>query len=80
VKDEYGIHGGVWLYGRVTELPNADSQSTVRKDGLWTADYAKTLCPRCQTVLKDIILNSNLSNHWHKYDWKSDMHTECYDE
>lgn len=34
------------------------------------ADYTKTLCPRCQHVMKDILLSSDLSEHWEKYEWE----------
>lgn len=46
------------------------------------ADYMKTLCPRCQHVLKDILVSSDLSEHWHKYEWSliGDEYTEPYDE
>jgi hypothetical protein len=59
---EFDALAGVLAYGGVfieeTQRPTATR-----------AEHHKTLCPRCQHVLKDILLSSDLSDHWHKYEW-----------
>jgi hypothetical protein len=64
--DEIDTLGGVFSYGEVWHDDAPGPQSIVG------ADYHRTLCPRCQHVLKDILLNSDLSDHWHKYDFDTD--------
>lgn len=47
-----------------------------------SAQHHKTLCPRCQHVMKDILLSSDLSEQWDSYDWSlmSEPFTEPYDD
>lgn len=59
---EFDTLAGVLAYGDVSIGNGGATRSAVR------ADYRKTLCPRCQQVLTDILLSSDLSDHWHKYD------------
>ena len=62
---EFTALGGVLAYGSAAyEKGRPYSGRTT----VW-GDYAKTLCPRCQHVLKDILLSSDLSEHWDEYDW-----------
>jgi hypothetical protein len=47
------------------------------------ADHFKTLCPRCQHVLKDILMSSDLSDQWDSYDWtlkRDEAYVEEYDD
>lgn len=78
--------GGTFSYGNVSDphMPDLKSPvpSMVDPPKYVQADYHKTLCPRCQHVLKDILTSSDLSDHWHKYEWSlmnNDAYTEPYD-
>lgn len=66
---EFDALTGVLAYGGPSTVPDIHDRAVAGKAGLWTADYAKTLCPRCMHVLKDILMSSDLSEHWHKYEW-----------
>jgi len=59
---EFDALAGVLAYGDA-------SIAEVRGQKMVVAEHHKTLCPRCQHVLKDILLSSDLSEHWHKYEW-----------
>ena len=64
-------------YGTVSKfVPDRGVRSAVM------ADYHKTLCPRCQHVMKDILLSSDLSEQWDNYDWSliGDAYVEGYDD
>lgn len=65
--------GGFFGYGAARISGNESA-----KQG--RANYIKTFCPRCQHVVKDIILSSDLSDHWHKYNWgrMGEAYTEPY--
>jgi len=73
---EFDALAGVLAYGDVSIGNGGATRDAVR------ADYRKTLCPRCQHVLKDILKSSDLSEHWHKYDWSlmGGPYTEGYDD
>lgn len=45
------------------------SIAEVRGHSMISTDYQKTLCPRCQHVMKDILMSSDLSEQWDTYDW-----------
>lgn len=62
---EFETVGGTLSYGDVSV---GDSGASARNSGVY-AEYHKTLCPRCQYVMKDILLNSDLSEQWSSYDW-----------
>jgi len=72
---EFDALAGVLAYGDT-------SIAEVRGQKMVVAEYRKTLCPRCQHVLKDILKSSDLSEHWHKYDWSlmGGPYTEGYDD
>ena len=72
---EFSITAATFSYGDVSIGNGGATRDAVR------ADYHKTLCPRCQHVLKDILLRSDLSEHWHKYEWtlQGEAYTEEYD-
>jgi hypothetical protein len=73
---EFDPLGGVLSYGNVSMFNGGANRDGVR------GDYRKTLCPRCQHVLLDILKSSDLSDHWHKYEWayQSDACTEAYND
>lgn len=55
--------GGTFSYGDVHKyLPDRATQESVE------ADHHRTLCPKCARVMKDILLNSDLSEHWEDED------------
>jgi hypothetical protein len=56
--------GGTFSWGGPSQLPDIHERASVGRSGLWTADYTKTLCPKCTRVMKEILLNSDLSEHW----------------
>jgi hypothetical protein len=55
---EFDLLGGVFGYGDITFL----------REGGFATEYTKTLCPKCTRVMKDILLNSDLSEHWSEDD------------
>lgn len=73
---EIRILGGVFSYGTTDIEYNDVFRDEVR------ADHHRTLCPRCQRVIKDMLLNSDLSDHWDKFDWEEfgDAYTEGYED
>jgi len=77
---EFDALAGVLAYGDASfetmEFNPVESRQVV------DAAYNKTLCPRCQHVLKDILISSDLSEHWHKYEWSlmGGPYTEGYDD
>jgi hypothetical protein len=62
---EIATLGGTFSYGDVYG-PYLDENATQKSVD---AEHHRTFCPKCTTVLKDILLNSDLSDHWHKYDF-----------
>lgn len=64
--------GGVFAYGNTHPPRKPDYAQHVGRDiqDMVQADYHKTLCPKCTRVIKSIILNSNLSEHWGNEDFK----------
>lgn len=72
---EFDVLAGTLSYGQTWQDDTPGPQSIVG------ADHHKTLCPRCQHVLKDILLRSDLSEQWHKYEWslQGEHYTEPYD-
>ena len=81
---EFDALAGVLAYGDVQPPRQPDYAQHVG-DGVLDivqAEHFKTLCPRCQHVLKDILLRSDLSEHWHKYEWSlmGGPYTEGYDD
>lgn len=55
--------GSAHVYGDVSSIEGPD--------GIYNAavgQYVRTFCPNCAIVIKDILLNSDLSEHWHKYE------------
>lgn len=77
---EFEQPAGLFCYGNVEEVSDLDAPQ-VRRENINASRFAKTLCPRCKHVLKDILLSSDLSDHWEKYDWSQmvDKYTESYD-
>jgi len=73
--NEFDRLAGVLGYGSVVIGNGWTTRDPIR------ADHTKTLCPRCQHVLKDILLSSDLSDHWQKYEWSAvgEEYTEIYD-
>lgn len=76
---EFEILAGTFVYGgnvHIQESGPRSSQPGTR------GRHHKTLCPRCQHVLKDILLRSDLSEHWHKYEWtlQGEAYTEEYND
>ena len=74
---EFETTGGVLAYGNVST-----SNSGAVAKGSTFSRYAKELCPRCQHVLKDMLLRSDLSEQWDEYDWslEGDNYTEEYND
>ena len=70
---EFDALAGVLAYGNASLFNGGATRDGVH------AEHRKTLCPRCQHVLKDILLSSDLSDHWQKYEW-SLMGDEAYTE
>lgn len=64
--------GGTLSYGDINRI----GPKRVR------SEYVKTLCPRCQHVMKDILLSSDLSEQWDNYDWElvGDQYVEPYND
>ena len=79
---EFETLGGFFGYGDARTPLAHDHPTLPREVELGTANYVKTLCPRCQHVLKDILLRSDLSEHWHKYEWtlQGEAYTEEYND
>lgn len=50
--------GGTFSYGEPSIGRGGATRSAVR------ADHHRTFCPSCTVVIKEIILNSDLSEHW----------------
>lgn len=80
------IHlAAVYAYGNVTEphFPNLRSAppTLVEIPDYVQAEHFRTLCPRCHHVMKDILLHSDLSDHWDNYEWSlmGGEYTEQYD-
>lgn len=73
---EFDLLGGTFSWGRPVIHTNGPFPDEVH------AHYHKTLCPRCQRVMKDILLNSDLSDQWEEFDWEQlgDKYTEGYDD
>lgn len=73
---EFDTTAGVLAYGDVSIGNGGATRDAVR------ADYRKTLCPRCQHVMKDILLSSDLSEQWDSYEWSlmGDVYVEGYDD
>lgn len=72
---EFNALAGVLAYGNT-------SIAEVRSQPMVVAEHRKTLCPRCQHVLKDILMSSDLSDQWESYDWslmRDTAYTEEYD-
>jgi hypothetical protein len=72
---EFSTLGGTLSYGDAF-IEESQRPTAAR------AHYHKTLCPRCQHVMKDILRNSDLKEHWEKYDWslQGDAYTEEYED
>jgi hypothetical protein len=79
---DFETTAGVLAYGGVTQVPDIHNRAVLGDAGLLTADYGKTLCPRCQHVMKDILLSSDLSEQWDSYEWSlmGGRYTEPYDD
>ena len=73
---EFDVLGGVFAYGNASLF-----RGGATRDGVH-ADHRKTLCPRCQHVMFDILKSSDLSEQWDNYNWslKGDPYTEPYDD
>lgn len=57
--------GGTFSYGDVSNpVPPHESQHLPDVQDVVYANHHRTFCPKCAKVLKDIILNSDLSDHW----------------
>lgn len=67
---------GTLSYGNASIGNGGATRDAVR------ADHHKTLCPRCQHVMKDILLSSDLSEQWDSYEWSliGDEYVEAYDD
>jgi hypothetical protein len=63
--------GGTFSYGN-TQPPREPDYAQHFPDGeipeMVQAENHKTLCPKCTRVMKDILLNSDLSEHWSEDD------------
>lgn len=64
----------VYAYGEV-RIEDVQRPTAVR------AKHRRTLCPRCHVVMNDILLRSDLSDHWDDYDWEGmdAMYEENYE-
>jgi len=73
---EFDALAGTLSYGSASVGNGGATRDAVR------ADYHKTLCPRCQHVMKDILLRSDLAEQWDSYEWSlmGDAYTEPYDD
>lgn len=75
-RELYGL-GGFLGYGSARISGAEDSKRA-------TANYIKTLCPRCSHVMKDILLRSDLSEQWENYGWEAvgpaSVYQEPYDD
>lgn len=54
----------VFLHGDVGTIQFPDTGSYAGAVG----KHRRTFCANCTVVMKDIVLNSDLSDHWHKYE------------
>lgn len=54
------VLGGTFSYGEPSIGSGGATRDAVR------ADHHRTLCRKCARVVKSILLNSDLSEHWEK--------------
>lgn len=78
---EFTTLGGFFGYSNA-RMPEPYDHPTIFAENIGTADYIKPLCPRCQHVLKDILLSSDLSEQWENYEWGliGNEHVEPYND
>lgn len=79
--NEFDVLGGFLGYSNA-RIAEPYDHPTITAESIGTADYIKTLCPRCQHVMKDILLSSDLSEQWDSYDWTliGNEYTEPYND
>lgn len=56
--------GGAFGYGGPAVVPDIHDRAVIGDNKMYVAEYWRTLCHKCAAVLKDILLNSDLSDHW----------------